>query len=419
MNTYEEFLKKNDIQKLKAITLGHEEKIYGTDVIINGDPRQYIDVAQNASNLHLVYVDEIGGTEYYESVTEFIRNCNEKVKIANGIIGTANKQEYLQAEEKIQQILSDINPKWSTKQKLAYIHYKMGEIVSYIPDFNFRGKYVNSPEANNSRNIWKSIVDGQSVCNGIVSIQRNILARLGIKTKELSSKTHSFLLTETEDGNIITDPTWDLSSTLYQARPQYFGVTYEELKKVDGVLSNAHKLQNPPENVIGISEQELREIYYSIGLTNEDRTFVFPLFDEVQSINQKEEDTAKDKIDKFFTMFSDKFSQEASHLSETRTIVELCLSELGVQSNLIRTKFVYSKNDIGTENPSLVLHINTEDLKERVRILDLETFGFKEIAISELNENYKLHNLDTTDPFWREFIPKEENETQRQQENEK
>ena len=416
MITYEEFLRINNIQSLRSIFFGQEKMMF-EDATIEGDPKQYIDIAMKAKDLRYLRVGEFQEIGYYESLTEFIRHCSEEVKISNGIIGVANKLEYLNGEENINQILAEINPEWSTKQKLAYTHYKMGQIVSYVPDFNFCGRYVNSPMANNSRNIWKSIVDGKSVCNGIVDIQRNILSRLGIKTIELSSGTHSFLLTETEDGNIITDPTWDLSNTLYQARPQYFGVTYEELRRREKGLSNAHKLDNPPENIIEISEQELREIYYSLGLTNEDRTFLFPILDEVQKINGKEYPDLEVKIDDFFNMFSEKFSKEASHLSETRTLLETAISELGIERNQIRTKFVYSKDDEDSENPFLIFHINSDGLKEKIRILEMEEMKFKGVDLKEFDQKYKLHDLDTTEPFWKKIM--EENIIHNKQENEK
>lgn len=411
MITYEEFLKKNNIQELNTLSFRQEETM-SVDAIIEENPREYVDVAKDAKELKYIIVGETQTAEFYENLRTFVENCNEEIKVLNGIAGGANKTEYLKGEEKIQEILAEINPEWSTKQKLAYTHYKIGETISYIPDFNFSGRYVNSKISQNSRNIWKSICDGKSVCNGIVDIQRNILSRLGIKTKELSSETHSFLLTETEEGNIITDPTWDLSNTLYQARPQYFGITYEELRKREDGLSNAHKLEESPENIIEISEQELRELYYSIGMANEDRTFVFPILEEVETINAKEYSTLSEKIDDFFSIFSEKFSKESSHLSETRTILESAISELGVKREQIRTRFVYSKDDESSQEPYLIVHINSDDLKSKIRILNTKETNFKNIDLKEFDRNYKLHDLDTTEPFWQKYIKQTENNLQ-------
>lgn len=418
MITYEEFIKKNNIKELKILSFEKEETML-EDAIIQDDIREYIDVAKRAKELRLVKVEPIQNAEYYEYLTEFIGNCNEDVKISNGLVGRASKTEYLKGEEKIKEVLAEINTEWSTKQKLAYVHYKMGELISYIPDFNFAGKYVNSPMANNSRNIWKSIVDEKSVCNGVTYIERNILSRMGIKTRELSSGTHSFLLTETEEGNIITDATWDLSNTLYKARPQYFGITYEDLRQQEEGLSNAHKLENPPENVIEISDEELREIYHSIGLTREDRTFPFPMLDKLQEINSKEFISTEEKLKTFLNMLNKDFSKESTHLSETRNIIEMCIEELGISKNNLKTRFVYQKEDEDSEKPYLIFHIDTEDLRDKIRFFDMDEMKFKDINLKEFDEKYKLHDLDTTEPFWKIYLQEKsvEHDMQNEQEN--
>lgn len=418
MITYEEFIKKNNIKELHILSFEKEETML-EDALIQDDPREYIDVAKRAKELNLIKVDPIQNAEYYEYLTEFIGNCNEDVKISNGLIGIASKTEYLKSEEIIKEVLTEVNPEWTTKQKLAYVHYKMGELISYIPDFNFAGKYVGSPMANNSRNIWKSIVDEKSVCNGVTYIERNILSRMGIKTRELSSGTHSFLLTETEEGNIITDATWDLSNTLYKARPQYFGITYENLRQQEEGLSNAHKLKNPPENVIEISDEELREIYHSIGLTKEDRTFPFPVLNKVQEINSKKFISTEEKLKTFLNMFNKDFSKESMHLSETRDIIEMCIEELGIQKNNLKTRFVYQKEDEDLEKPYLIFHIDTEDLRDKIRFFDIDEIRFKDINLKEFDEKYKLHDLDTTEPFWKTYIQEQniEHDMQNEKEN--
>ena len=337
-----------------------------------------------------------------------MKNCNDDLKVENGEIGSAKKEEYLKGEEKINEILEEIDPSWSTKQKLAYVHYKMGELISYVPDFNFSGKNINSPISNNSRNIWKSVVDGKSVCNGVTDIERNILSRLGIKTRELSSATHSFLLTETEDGNIITDATWDLVNTLYKARPEYFGVTYENLRKQDGLLSNAHKLENPPENVIEISDEELREIYYSIGLTKENRRFLLPLLEREEEINSKNFNSMEEKLSAFFDMYTKDFSKEATHLSETRSMLEQSIHALGINQKDIITKFVYSKDDEYSENPYLIIHIDSEEMKNQIRLLNTEKMQFENMNVQNLDEKYKVHDLDTINPFWKKYLQEKE-----------
>lgn len=393
----------NNINGLRRISFVEENTILN-DLVIKGNPINYLEIANKALNLRYIKVPEIQSKEYYEEIKQFIENCNDDVNIINGLVGQANKEEFLEAERLIQNILEEINPEWSSKQKIAYVHYKMGELISYVPDFKFSGKYINSPVANNARNIWKSLVEGRSVCNGVTSIQRNILARLGIETQELSSGTHSFMLSKTEEGNIITDATWDLSNTLYQAKPQYFGVTYENLRKQEQGISNAHRLKVPPENVIDISDKELREIYHSIGLTNEDRTFKFPILKKIEEINSKEFISLKEKLDLFFNIVTQDFSKETSHLSETRSILEQCLDELGVREQDITTKFVYKKEDKDSENPFLIIHLGTKELKDKVKIFNNDLLKFEDKDIEEFDEQYKIHEFDTVQPFWKEYL---------------
>lgn len=358
-----------------------------------------------------IQVKEDESQEFYQELINYVKNCNTKISIANGVIGNATKQEFLDGEEIIGKIVNQIQPNWNKKQIVAYVHYKMGELISYVPDFNFTGSFANSTNAKDARNIWKSLINGKSVCNGITSISRNILSRVGVSTKELQSGPHSFLLAETEEGNIITDATWDLKNTLYGAKPMYFGKTYEQLREQEKDLSNAHKLEYPPENVIEITEKELREIYYTLGYAKEDRTFVFPILDRVSEIKCNEYENNKERLNAFFDMFTKNFSKEATHLSETRTILESCLYELGIEPKDLKTKFVYKKEDNYCNNPYLSLFINDQQQKEQlVYCLDLEIMKFRDMDVTELDNKYKIHDLDTASPFWKKYLCNDERE---------
>jgi len=321
----------------------------------------------------------------------------------NTNIGRANKIEFLQAEEIINQVIQEIDCNWSIKQKLAYIHYKMGDLVSYVPDFDNRNG-VNMPEATDARNIWKSLIKGESVCNGITSIQRTILSRLGIKTRALSSGTHTFMLTETEEGNIITDATWDLSSTLYKARPMYFGITYEQLIQQEEGLSNAHRLKEPPENVIEISDEELREIYHSIGLTAEDRKFFFPAMHLAEEIESQKFDSIEQKINAFLEQFISRFGREAAHLQETRSILEDIISDFGIKRDDIQSGFVYSKDDEDCKTPYLIMGFKNNQMKGKVKFLDLEQMQFTDMEMRQLDSEYRTHFYNDIEPFWKIYL---------------
>lgn len=408
---YQEFMEKygNNLNEIRSINFSSKDN-NAVQVVLSDDPEEYVDIASQCNGLRWILLEETETSDYYNSIVNFVGNCNEDVRISNFLIGSATKEEFLRSEQKINEILKQINPEWTTKQKVAYVHYEMGKLISYAPDFVFNGKNIGSDSISDFRNIWKSIDSGVSVCNGVTFMQRTILSRMGIKTRELSSGTHSFLLVETEDGNIITDATWDLDTTLFEACPMYFGKTYEQLREIDGPFCRAHKLEEPPEGVIEISEEELREIFYSIGLTNEDRTFKFPILRSMETINSLEFNNSKKKIDAFLKMFTQDFSMQATHLSETRSMIEQCIRELGILSKDLTTKFVYDKEDEECKRPYLCIHINDDEMRNVVRLLNLEQMQFENVEVSEFDHCYKMHNLDTRDPFWKKYLKREEQE---------
>jgi len=417
MITYEEFLKEKNIKDFSSLqirTCEEEKEISYLDVSIVGNLKDYIEVIRNAERLRSVYISEIGDINYYGACRELMKNANNNVRVMSNVIGKASKKEFFEAEKIIDEVVREINLEWTVKQKLAYVHYKMGELVSYYPDFNFVGLYKENAE--DTRSIWKSIVKGRSVCNGVVMITRNILSRVGVKTQELSSGYHSFLLTQTDEGNIITDPTWDLSKTLFQARPIYFGKTYKQLREIDGPFGESHKLEEEPENVIEITEEELRDVYHSIGLTDDERKFKMPILEKLNSINGQQFQSVKDKVDAFFNMFTKDFQKEASHLSETRSMLESCLCELGIDIDKVKTRFVYSKDDEDYKKPILALHINVDGCEEIVKMLDLESMQFIEIELEELYKQYRQHE-DNKLPILGEGIRSDSTRTKENQQN--
>lgn len=282
--------------------------------------------------------------------------------------------------------------------------------MSYIPDVKVSNQYVPTEATEGARNIWKALSEGKSVCNGAVYIQQNILARLGIQSIELSSGTHSYLLIKTEEGNIISDATWDLPDTLYGAMPTYFGVTYEELRKREDGLSNAHKLENPPNDVVEISEEELREIYHSIGLTDENKSFKFPLYYKFKELETQQFETQEEKINFFLEIITNEFQKETTHLQETRRIIEVFLKEMGIDEKDVTTRYVYDKEDTKCKNPKLVLHINSENMKNKVKFLNIDNMSFEDIEIEELDKNYKKHDLDTREEFWKKYMKTQDKE---------
>lgn len=417
MNKEEFIMKYNDkFHEIKNLCFSDKDNYLYTT--ISDNPRDYKDMASQFKNLKYMLLEEVNNSEYYQSVTEFVQNCNDDVLISNGPVGEATKQEFLESEGVIKKIIDKIDPQWTKKQKAAFVHYEMGKIISYAPDYCFAGKYVGDKVANDTRNIWKSIDSGISVCNGITAIQRTILSRIGVNAQEISSRSHSFMLVETEEGNIITDATWDLTNTLFEARPLYFGKSYEELQQIDGPISKAHRLAEPPENVIRISEEELREIYHSIGLTTEKRKFKMPILEQVDKINSIHYSNDKEKVDALLKMFTENFSEQSMHLSETRTILENSMRTLGIDNNSITTKFVYAKNDEECEKPYLCIHLNGEEISGTIWVLNAAEKKVDNLTLQDFDASYKAHTEDTREPFWKKYMKREETKKEKETQRE-
>ena len=76
MITYEEFLKKNNIENVNSIFFGKEGMVF-ENVAIRDDPKQYIDVAAKAKDLKYLRIGKFQNKEYFDSMTEFIKICWE------------------------------------------------------------------------------------------------------------------------------------------------------------------------------------------------------------------------------------------------------------------------------------------------------------------------------------------------------
>jgi len=47
-------------------------------------------------------VREDESQEFYQELIDYVKKCNTKISIANGIVGNATKEEFLQGEEIIE-----------------------------------------------------------------------------------------------------------------------------------------------------------------------------------------------------------------------------------------------------------------------------------------------------------------------------
>ena len=225
---------------------------------------------------------------------------------------TSTGQEFLNAEKWIDDVIARIDSKWSDVQKLAFIDYSIGKRVSYSPDFD-----TEVENKDDQRALWKIIDSGYGTCVGIAQIEQYILSKEGIESELIGTGSHCYLKVNGIDipkgdgtnvvGDTLVDPTWNLASNRYDAYPNHFCKSYEEIRKFDilqdGTDKECHKNDEELKDVetIEMEEDVVREVYKSIGLTNEDKTFpissMMKKSDEIAKSNIKLEEKLKQELD--------------------------------------------------------------------------------------------------------------------------
>lgn len=211
-------------------------------------------------------------------------------------------EEYVAGEKWIEQVLAQINPEWTDVQKLAFVDNQIGKKISYSPEHG-----TEIEDGNDERCCWKIISSGQGVCNGISMVEQYVLSKIGIDSEVIHSNNHAYLMIKnielpTADGRVIgdtlVDPTWNLSSQKYGAKPNLFCLTYEQIRELDIDEENnldckAHKseqLESLEKKLISLDDKNLREVYKSIGLAREDG--LFPITDLIDKISEVDKSTS-------------------------------------------------------------------------------------------------------------------------------
>lgn len=134
MGTYEELFKNNpNLEKLIELhfnTHGMRLSNRNYSAEIFGNPLDYLDIAQNAKNLQYINIDPNQNMDFFEGLKLFANQANDDVRFNSNTVSNCTKEEFLNGEKIIESIIAEMNPTWSTKQKLAFVHYKMGNLVT-------------------------------------------------------------------------------------------------------------------------------------------------------------------------------------------------------------------------------------------------------------------------------------------------
>ena len=385
--------------------------------------QEYIEALQMDSLYGVIYVDINEPFEKYRNLgdlaainplelssegkaklEELFEVCPQIRIIDDLNISSSTIEEYRIGEAWIKEVIDGINEEWTDIQKLAYADHAVGKRISYSPDFET--EVWNKDDA---RPLWKIIASGYGVCNGISQVEQYILGKIGIETEMVSSEKHTFLKIKNIEipnreggvskGDTIVDPTWNLANHKYDAFPENFCKSYEEIrkedKKDDGTDTKAHEIEGEEENTtIGLDEQSLREIFASIGLANKDGSFKIETFMSVAEIvdlsNLGEVVSVEQKLlglSKYYTEFAN------SPKETTKILRSIITYGKKLDFNKCVIDRVYEREDTN-KSPVLYVHIDLPESGKHFYVADKGTKSFVRMSEEEFEAKFECYEMD-------------------------
>lgn len=342
--------------------------------------------------------------QYKTKISELCTICPQ-VKIYDDLgLGFSTVEEYRESETWIESVLQGMNPNWTDIQKIAFIDNAIGKKISYIPDFD-----TEVCDEDSARALWKVISTGYGVCNGIAQIERYMLSKIGIEAEEISSRIHAFLRLknieipnkngDTQKGDTILDPTWNLAAHRYGCIPNDFCRSYEEIRKhdirSDGKDSECHKKDERLSDVIlDLDEESLRSVFGSIGLTDKDGNFhAKELVKRSESIDELEI-SQEEKIQKQFELLAEYCPEFAICQNSTSSILEaIILDQPSFNFNRCVINRVYERED-KDKRPVLYVYIDSPEMGKKFYYADKEQGKFFELSQKEFEEKFECYEQD-------------------------
>ncbi len=329
-----------------------------------------------------------------------------KIKISDDLeIGTSTVEEYRYTENWIQELLQNVKEDWTDLQKIAYIDHAIGQKISYAPTFK-----TEVFDEKGTRALWKIIASGYGVCNGIAQVEKYILDNLGIETEMIFGKGHAFLKVkntswitangEPKKGNAILDPTWNLAAHKYGYVPECFCRSYEEIRKLDIDIeekdTESHKNDKKlSDATIDLDERTLRQIFASIGLTNEKGQFpIKTLMDKAKRLDTYTTLTETRKLEIQLRAVEAYYPDFASTINETTNILkEISLNQKNQNYQRCIVKRVYERKD-PEKRPVLYVYVELPSDGKKFYYADQTQKKFIELPQKEFEEKFACYQMD-------------------------
>lgn len=369
------------------------DSLYG---VIYVDINEPFEKYKNLGDLAAINPLELSSEEKAR-LDELFEVCPQLRIMDNLGLSSSTIEEYRIGETWIKEIIDGINEEWTDIQKLAYVDHAVGKRISYSPDFE-----TEVFDEANARPLWKIIASGYGVCNGISQVEQYILGKIGIEAEMVSSEKHTFLKIKnieipnregsTIKGDTMVDPTWNLANHKYDAFPENFCKSYEEIrkedKKDDETDTRAHEVDGEEGNTtIGLDEQSLREVFASIGLVNKVGSFkietlISLVAIEIVSIEQK------------LSVLANYYTEFASSPKETTKILRsiiACGKKLDFNKCVIDR--VYEREDTN-KSPVLYLYIDLPENGKHFYVADKGTKSFISMSEEEFEAKFECYEMD-------------------------
>jgi len=397
-----ENIDRTNLPKEYIEALDRERKKYVASIIVNlnGDLEKYRGLDD------LISINPENFTE--EERKEFIKLCNIcpdlNIYDSFGQGFDSTSAEYKEAEEWIESVIGSLKPEYTDLQKLAIIDNEIGKKISYSPDFE-----TEVEDTRGCRALWKIIASGYGVCNGIASVEKYILDRVGIESESVSSGTHAFLKIRNIEiplgngefikGNTILDPTWNLSNHRFGAKPDNFCISYEEARKHDinsaGEDKKCHKNDEElADATIGLEEEVLRKIFSSVGLADKEGKFpIGDLIKRSEEIHKKYKGQPEEDLKNQFVLLSEKCPEFATCQNSTmRVLRDIFLDSENLDYRCIVNR-VFDKDD-KEKRPVLYVYIDLEEAGEKFYYADKETGQMVNLSKKEFIERFQCYKYD-------------------------
>lgn len=314
-------------------------------------------------------------------------------------------KEFAEASEWIDSVINSLKPEYSDVQKLAIIDHAIGNKISYAPDFD-----SEIYSSNNNRSIWRIISSGHGVCNGISRIEQYMLKQVGIDSEIITSKDHAFLKIKNivlplEDGtfakgNTVMDPTWNIASHKFNARPQTFCLSYDEIRKhdiVDGIDGEYHRNDEKLQDAnLELSVPELRNVFKSVGLTDRDGNFpVKALCMQSNAVDEKYNGNIHENLKEQLELLENACPEINKFMDSCMfTLDTILFQHPSFQNADISINRVYNKNDKSKKPTLYVSYAQKPNEPYKFFVANTNENKFNELTEEEFDLNFEHYKAD-------------------------